>query len=88
MAIVYKKIDTLSTGFPLVEGDFYNKFDSGNLFQDTVEKYFPNCFIFEELSRRQGNGMSESLFKCKFKIVGSSNKQFYIYVADSESSNP
>ena len=84
MAIVYKKIDTLSTGFPLVEGDFYNKFDSGNLFQDTVEKYFPNCFIFEELSRRQGNGMSESLFKCKFKIVGSSNKQFYIYVAEME----
>ena len=84
MAIVYKKIDTLSTGFPLVEGDFYNKFDSGNLFQDTVEKYFPNCFIFEELSRRQGNGMSESLFKCKFKIVGSSNKPFYIYVAEME----
>ena len=84
MAIVYKKIDTLSTGFPLVEGDFYNKFDSGNLFQDTVEKYFPNCFVFDELSRRQGNGMSESLFECKFKIVGSSNKPFYIYVAEME----
>ena len=84
MSIVYKKIDTLSTGFPLVEGDFYNKFDSGNLFQDTVEKYFPNCFVFDELSRRQGNGMSESLFKCKFKIVGSSNKPFYIYVAEME----
>jgi len=84
MAIVYKKIDTLSTGFPLVEGDFYNKFDSGNLFQDTVEEYFPNCFVFDELSRRQGNGMSESLFECKFKIVGSSNKPFYIYVAEME----
>lgn len=84
MAVVYKKIDTLSTGFPLVEGDFYNKFDSGNLFQDTVEKYFPNCFAFDELSRRQGTEMSESLFECKFTIVGSSNKPFYIYVAEME----
>ena len=36
MVIVYKKIDTLSTGYPLVEGDFYNKFDSGSLFQETI----------------------------------------------------
>ncbi|MCL6749244.1 hypothetical protein DEM91_11665 [Prevotella sp. TCVGH] len=28
--------------------------------------------------------MSESLFECKFKIVGSSNKPFYIYVAEME----
>lgn len=33
MAIVYEKIDTLSTGYPLAKGGFYNKFDSGNLFQ-------------------------------------------------------
>lgn len=84
MAIVYKKIDTLSTGYPLVEGDFYNKFDSGSLFQETIEKYFPNCFAFDEISRRQGNGMSESLFECKFKFAGSSNKPFYIYVAEME----
>ena len=84
MAIVYKKIDTLSTGYPLVEGDFYNKFDSGSLFQETIEKYFPNCFAFDEISRRQGNGMSESLFECKFKFAGSSNEPFYIYVAEME----
>ena len=84
MVIVYKKIDTLSTGYPLVEGDFYNKFDSGSLFQETIEKYFPNCFAFDEISRRQGTGMSESLFECKFKFAGSSNKPFYIYVAEME----
>ncbi len=84
MAIVYKKIDTLSTGYPLVEGDFYNKFDSGSLFQETIEKYFPNCFAFDEISRRKGNGMSESLFECKFKFAGSSNEPFYIYVAEME----
>lgn len=84
MVIVYKKINTLSTGYPLVEGDFYNKFDSGSLFQETIEKYFPNCFAFDEISRRQGTGMSESLFECKFKFAGSSNKPFYIYVAEME----
>ena len=84
MPIVYRKIDTLSTGYPLVEGEFYNKFDSGRLFQETIEKYFPNCFAFDEISRRQGNGMSESLFECKFKFAGSSNKPFYIYVAEME----
>lgn len=84
MPIVYRKIDTLSTGYPLVEGEFYNKFDSGRLFQETIEKYFPNCFAFDEISRRRGNGMSESLFECKFKFAGSSNKPFYIYVAEME----
>ena len=84
MAIVYKKIDTLSTGYPLVEGDFYNKFDSGSLFQETIEKYFPNSFAFDEISKRKGNGMSESLFECKFKFAGSSNEPFYIYVAEME----
>lgn len=84
MAIVYKKIDTLSTGYHLVEGDSYNKFDSGSLFQETIEKYFPNCFAFDEISRRQGTGMSESLFECKFKFAGSSNEPFYIYVAEME----
>lgn len=84
MEIVYKKIDTLSTGYPLVEGDFYNKFDSGSLFQETIEKYFPNSFAFDEISKRKGNGMSESLFECKFKFAGSSNEPFYIYVAEME----
>ena len=84
MTIVYKKIDTLSTGYPLVEGDFYNKFDSGSLFQETIEKYFPNSFAFDEISKRKGNGMSESLFECKFKFAGSSNEPFYIYVAEME----
>lgn len=84
MTIVYKKIDTLSTGYPLVEGVSYNKFDSGSLFQETIEKYFPNCFAFDEISRRRGNGMSESLFECKFKFAGSSNNPFYIYVAEME----
>lgn len=84
MAIVYRKIDTLSTGYPLVEGVSYNKFDSGSLFQETIEKYFPNCFAFDEISRRRGNGMSESLFECKFQFAGSSNKPFYIYVAEME----
>lgn len=84
MAIVYEKIDTLSTGYPLVKGGFYNKFDSGNLFQETIEKCFPDCFAFDEISRRQGNGMSESLFECKFKFADSSNKPFYIYVAEIE----
>ena len=84
MTIVYKKIDSLSTGYPLVEGDFYNKFDSGSLFQETIEKYFPNSFAFDEISKRKGNGMSESLFECKFKFAGSSNEPFYIYVAEME----
>lgn len=84
MAIVYEKIDTLSTGYPLVKGDFYNKFDSGSLFQETIEKHFPDCFAFDEISRRQGNGMSESLFECKFKFADSSNNPFYIYVAEIE----
>lgn len=84
MAIVYEKIDTLSTGYPLAKGGFYNKFDSGNLFQETIEKCFPDCFAFDEISRRQGNGMSESLFECKFKFADSSNKPFYIYVAEIE----
>lgn len=84
MAIVYEKIDTLSTGYPLTKGGFYNKFDSGNLFQETIEKCFPDCFAFDEISRRQGNGMSESLFECKFKFADSSNKPFYIYVAEIE----
>lgn len=79
-----KKIDTLSTGYPLAKGGFYNKFDSGNLFQETIEKCFPDCFAFDEISRRQGNGMSESLFECKFKFADSSNKPFYIYVAEIE----
>lgn len=84
MAIVYEKIDTLSTGYPLAKGGFYNKFNSGNLFQETIEKCFPDCFAFDEISRRQGNGMSESLFECKFKFADSSNKPFYIYVAEIE----
>ena len=40
MPIVYRKIDTLSTGYPLVEGEFYNKFDSGRLFRRPLKSPF------------------------------------------------
>lgn len=84
MANTYKVIDITEPDFPLKDGFCCNQFDSGEELQYQINKYFPSCFNFDEISYRQGNNMRESLYKCNFIFKGASSHSFYIYVFQTE----
>lgn len=86
MPNIYKIVDTHDPNYPLVDGVPFNKFDAGSELMYQVEKYFPEMFVFEEVSSRTGNaGMKESLLRCRFAPNVTSDNVFYIYALEIES---
>lgn len=67
------------------KGNCFTDFDAKKEFEYQMNKYFPNIWKIEEISRRKGNHERiESLVKCSFIMANSSKHHFYIYLCPIE----
>lgn len=70
--------------YNLVSGDSFANFDSFKEFKYQMDKYFPELWNYEEISRRKNGDRAESLIKCTFKLPNSSRHPFFIYLCQIE----
>jgi hypothetical protein len=74
-----KIVDTSEIGYPMIEGIPFTDYKADEVFVQQMNKYFPDLFNFEIISRRGSTSRTDALLKLTFKSSLFSNNHFFVY---------